>query len=220
MLQGNLREALKFYDTFNMVDFDKKIMEPKTARHIAVKAAVFPFNKLPGSDLILGPEMKSTGEVMGISDTFGTSFAKSQFATKNDIPLGGKLFLSLTEIDKPHAGEIGAMFVELGFEIVATSGTHAALEAAGVAATKVLKISEGRPNIDDMIRNEEIALAVNTSDNKSSKDDAKTIRQSVLANHIPYFTTIAAARATAMAIQELKSSDKSMEPKALQDYLA
>jgi carbamoyl-phosphate synthase large subunit len=220
MLQGNLREALRFYDTFNMVDFDKKIMEPKTARHIAVKEAVFPFNKLPGSDLILGPEMKSTGEVMGISDTFGTSFAKSQFATKNDIPLGGKLFLSLTEIDKPYAGEIGAMFVELGFEIVATSGTHAALEAAGVAATKVLKISDGRPNIDDMIRNEEIALAVNTSDNKSSKDDAKTIRQSVLTNHVPYFTTIAAARATAMAIQELKSSDKSMEPKALQDYLA
>jgi carbamoyl-phosphate synthase large subunit len=219
MLQGNLREALKFYDTFNMVDFDKKIMEPKLQNHIAVKEAVFPFNKLPGSDLILGPEMKSTGEVMGISATFGTSFAKSQFATKNDIPLSGKLFLSLTEIDKPHAGEIGRMFVELGFEIVATSGTHAALEAAGVAATKVLKISEGRPNIDDMIRNEEIALAINTSDNKSSKSDAKIIRQSVLANHVPYFTTIAAARATAMAIRELKESNTAMEPKALQDYL-
>jgi carbamoyl-phosphate synthase large subunit len=219
MLQGDLREALKFYDTFNMVDFDKKILEPRLKGHIAVKEAVFPFSKLPGSDLILGPEMKSTGEVMGISDTFGTSFAKSQFATQNDIPLEGKLFLSLTEIDKPHAGEIGAMFVELGFEIVATSGTHAALEAADVAATKVLKISEGRPNIDDMIRNEEIALAINTSDNKSSKDDAKTIRQSVLTNHVPYFTTIAAARATAMAIKELKTSDESMEPKALQDYL-
>jgi carbamoyl-phosphate synthase large subunit len=220
MVQGDLREALSFYDTFNMVNFDKKIMEPKLTGHVAVKEAVFPFNKLPGSDLILGPEMKSTGEVMGISDTFGTSFAKSQFATKNDIPLSGKLFLSLTENDKPHAGEIGQMFAELGFEIVATSGTHTALTDAGVPAEKVLKISEGRPNIDDMIRNEEIALAINTSDNKAAKSDARIIRQSVLANHVPYFTTIAAARATAMAVRELKEQNHAMEPKALQDYLS
>jgi carbamoyl-phosphate synthase large subunit len=219
MLQGDLREALRFYDTFGMVDFDKKIMEPRLKSHVAVKEAVFPFNKLPGSDLILGPEMKSTGEVMGISETFGTSFAKSQFATHNDIPLGGKLFLSLTEVDKPHAGEIGRMFAELGFEIVATSGTPAALEAAGVAATKVLKISEGRPNIDDMIRNQEIALAINTSDNKAAKSDARIIRQSVLVNRVPYFTTVAAARATAMAIRELAANNNTLEPKALQDYL-
>ena len=219
MVQGDLKEALRFYDTFDMVDFDKKIMEPKLRDHVAVKEAVFPFNKLPGSDLILGPEMKSTGEVMGISATFGTSFAKSQFATKNDIPLSGTLFLSLTGIDKPHAGEIGKMFTDLGFEIVATSGTHAALETAGVAATKVLKISEGRPNIDDMIRNGQIALAINTSDNVASKNDAKIIRQSVLSNHIPYFTTIAAARATAMAIREIKGHETVLEPKALQEYL-
>ncbi len=219
MIQGDLKEALKYYDTFGVVDFDRKIMEPRLKNHIAVKEAVFPFNKLPGSDLILGPEMKSTGEVMGISQTFGTSFAKSQFATKNNIPLSGKLFISLTEIDKPYAGEIGRAFVELGFEIVATAGTHAALESAGVEAQKVLKISEGRPNIDDMIRNEEIALAINTSDNKSSKSDAKVIRQSVLANNVPYFTTIAAARATLMAIRELKEQNNALEPKALQDYL-
>ncbi len=220
MIQGNLREALKFYDTFGVVDFDKKIMEPTLKNHIAVKEAVFPFNKLPGSDLILGPEMKSTGEVMGISSNFGMSFAKSQFASKNDIPLEGKIFISLTEIDKPHAGEIGKMFVDLGFELVATSGTHKALQDAGVASTKVLKISEGRPNIDDMIRNEEIAIAINTSDNSSSKSDAKTIRQSVLANHVAYFTTIAAARATAEAIRELKEQKGIIEPKALQDYLS
>ncbi len=220
MVQGDLREALRFYDTFRMVDFDKKIMEPRLKGHVAVKEAVFPFNKLPGSDLILGPEMKSTGEVMGISDTFGASFAKSQFATKNDIPLSGTLFLSLTEVDKPHAGEIGKMFTELGFAIVATAGTHAALTEAGVAAQKVLKISEGRPNIDDMIRNEEIALAVNTSDNKSSKSDAKIIRQAVLSNHVPYCTTVAAARATALAIRELKAQRDALEPKALQDYLS
>ncbi len=161
MVQGDLKEALKFYDTFNVVNFDKKIMEPNLKGHVAVKEAVFPFNKLPGSDLILGPEMKSTGEVMGISDNFGMSFAKSQFASQNNIPLEGKLFISLTENDKEHAGEVGKMFVDLGFEIVATSGTHAALQGAGVASTKVLKISEGRPNIDDMIRNEEIAIAIN-----------------------------------------------------------
>ncbi len=220
MVQGDLKEALKFYDTFKVVNFDKKIMEPTLRHHVAVKEAVFPFNKLPGSDLILGPEMKSTGEVMGISENFGMSFAKSQFASKNNIPLEGKLFLSLTEIDKPLAGEIGKMFVDLGFEIVATSGTHAALEAAGVPSTKVLKISEGRPNIDDMIKNEEIALAINTSDNKASKADAKTIRQSVLANNVAYFTTIAAARATALAIKELKREDGCLDPKALQDYLS
>ena len=220
MLQGNLKEALKFYDTFNVVNFEKKIMEPNLKGHVAVKEAVFPFNKLPGSDLILGPEMKSTGEVMGISETFGMSFAKSQFASKNNIPLEGKLFISLTENDKQYAGEVGKMFTDLGFEIVATSGTHAALQEAGVPSTKVLKISEGRPNIDDMIKNEEIALAINTSDNKASKDDAKTIRQSVLANHVAYFTTLAAAKATAAAIKELKATSGELEPKALQDYLS
>ncbi|MEA3419928.1 MAG: carbamoyl-phosphate synthase large subunit [Campylobacterota bacterium] len=220
MLQSDLKEALKYYDVFNIVNFDKKIMEPVLKGHIAVKEAVFPFNKLPGSDLILGPEMKSTGEVMGISDTFGMSFAKSQFASKNNIPLEGKLFISLTENDKSQAGEVGKMFTDLGFEIVATSGTHTALQAAGVESTKVLKISEGRPNIDDMIRNEEISLAINTSDNKASKDDAKTIRQSVLSNNVAYFTTIAAARATALAIKELKAMDGTLEPKALQDYLS
>ena len=220
MIQGDLKEALKFYDTFNVVNFDKKIMEPTLKSHVAVKEAVFPFNKLPGSDLILGPEMKSTGEVMGISNTFGMSFAKSQFASKNNIPLEGKLFISLTESDKQYAGEVGKMFTDLGFEIVATSGTHTALQDAGVASTKVLKISEGRPNIDDMIRNEEIALAINTSDNAGSKTDAKTIRQSVLSNNVAYFTTIAAAKATALAIKELKAIGGELQPKALQDYLA
>jgi carbamoyl-phosphate synthase large subunit len=220
MIQGNLKEALKFYDTFNVVNFDKAIMEPNLKNHVAVKEAVFPFNKLPGSDLILGPEMKSTGEVMGISDNFGMSFAKSQFASKNNIPLKGKLFISLADAHKGEAGSIGKMFSHLGFDIVATKGTHDALEKAGVNSTQVFKISEGRPNIDDMIKNEEIAIAINTSSNSMSKTDAKTIRQSVLSNNIAYFTTIAAAKATAMAITELKRSNGIIEPKALQDYLA
>ncbi len=137
MLQGDLKEALEFYDTFGLVNFNKRILEPNLKSHIAVKEAVFPFNKLTGSDLLLGPEMKSTGEVMGISDNFGLSFAKSQFASKNNIPLSGTLFLSLADIDKAHVGQIGREFVELGFNIVATTGTHKELEKAGVDAKRV-----------------------------------------------------------------------------------
>jgi len=219
MIQGDLREALKYYDTFNVVNFDKKIMEPNLKGHVAVKEAVFPFNKLPGADLLLGPEMKSTGEVMGISDNFGMSFAKSQFAAKNNIPLEGKIFMSLSKNDKVSVPEIGKSFVDLGFEIYATAGTHKVLEEAGVASNKVLKISEGRPNIDDMIKNNEIALAINTSADAGSKIDGQTIRQSVLKANVAYFTTVAAAKATALAIGELKNSNGELEPKALQDYL-
>jgi carbamoyl-phosphate synthase large subunit len=163
--------------------------------------------------------MKSTGEVMGISDNFGMSFAKSQFAAKNNIPLEGKIFMSLAKNDKIHVAEIGQSFVDLGFEIYATNGTHTTLEEAGVASHKVLKISEGRPNIDDMIKNNEIALAINTSADAGSKIDGQTIRQSVLRANVAYFTTVAAARATALAINELKNSNGELEPKALQDYL-
>ncbi len=219
MIQGNLKEALKFYDTFGVVNFDKKILEPNLKNHIAVKEAVFPFNKLTGSDLLLGPEMKSTGEVMGISDNFGMSFAKSQFASKNNIPLEGKIFISLADIDKHFLGELGREFIDLGFELVATAGTHNALKSAGIISSKVLKISEGRPNIDDMIKNGEIALAINTSEDQGSKVDGRTIRQSVLRENIAYFTTIAAAKATALAIRKLKTSNGELEPKALQDYL-
>ncbi len=219
MIQGDLRESLKFYDTFNIVNFDKKIMEPNLKNHVAVKEAVFPFNKLPGADLLLGPEMKSTGEVMGISNNFGMSFAKSQFAAKNNIPLEGKIFMSLAKNDKVHLGELGKSFVDLGFEIYATRGTHRTLEEAGVASNKVLKISEGRPNIDDMIKNNEIVLAINSSADAGSKIDGQTIRQSVLRANVAYFTTVAGARATALAIKELKASGGELEPKALQDYL-
>ncbi len=219
MLQGNLKEALKFYDKFSVVNFDKKILEPNLKGHIAVKEAVFPFNKLTGSDLLLGPEMKSTGEVMGISDNFGMSFAKSQFASKNNIPLSGKIFISLADMDKKFVGEIGRDFIDLGFEIVATIGTHRALEMANVSSTKVLKISEGRPNIDDMIKNGEIVLAINTSEDQGSKIDGVTIRHSVLRENIAYSTTIAGAKATILAIRELKRLNGKLEPKALQDYL-
>jgi len=219
MVEGNLREALKFYDTFKVVDFDSSPMKPRLKNHVAVKEAVFPFNKLPGSDLILGPEMKSTGEVMGISKDFGMSFAKSQFASKNIIPTTGTVFISLTSNDKEYAKEIGTMYKELGFKIVATRGTHQALKDSGIESELVLKLSEGRPNIDDSIKNGEIAIVINTSDNNASKSDARKIRQSVLANNVAYFTTIAAARAAALAVKALKENGGTIEPNAIQDYL-
>jgi carbamoyl-phosphate synthase large subunit len=215
--EGVLKEALSFYDRHNIVAFDGNVYKPQLKNHIAVKEAVFPFNKLPGADLILGPEMKSTGEVMGISSSFGESFAKSQEACKNILPKGGKVFISLTEIDKEFAGEIAKDLVDLGFEIVATRGTYKAISDAGVKAELVLKISEGRPNIVDLVKNGEISLAINTSDNKASKEDAKIIRQEVLAEGIPYFTTIAAVKAAIESVKFLQQNE--FDVKSLQEYL-
>ncbi len=218
MYQGNLREALAFYDKFDVVREGNGILKPKKFDHVAVKEAVFPFNKLQGADLILGPEMKSTGEVMGISRNFPASFAKSQIASANVLPKSGSVFISLVDIDKSFAKEIGTKFEALGFKVIATGGTHKALRDAGVDAEFVYKISEGRPNIEDKLKNGDIALVINTSDAKSSKDDAKKIRQAVLRFKIPYFTTVAAAAAATTAIEYIQ--DKSaLEPRALQDYL-
>jgi len=211
-----LQEALGFYDKFSVVTFDGNVFKPKFKGHIAVKEAVFPFNKLPGADLILGPEMKSTGEVMGISESFGESFAKSQAACKNFLPIQGKVFISLTNIDKEFAPDLASALKKLGFEIAATSGTYKVISEAGIECERVLKISEGRPNIVDMIKNEEIALVINTSDNKASKDDAKIIRREVLNQGIPYFTTIAAAFAAVEAIEFLQTSEEKV--KSIQDY--
>ena len=161
--------------------------------------------------------MKSTGEVMGISSSFGESFAKAQEACKNILPTKGKVFISLTDLDKEFAPIIAKKLKNLGFDIVATSGTYKVIKDAGIECEKVLKVSEGRPNIIDMIKNEEIALVINTSDNKASKDDAKIIRQEVLAEGVPYFTTIAAVKAAIESIKFLQNSQ--IDVKSLQDYL-
>ncbi len=219
MYKGDLKEALEFYDKSGVVFEENGILKPHTKDHISVKEAVFPFNKLSGADLILGPEMKSTGEVMGISENFAKSFAKGQFSSGNILPTNGTLFISLSDIDKEFAGEIGKGFETLGFKIIATGGTHKALKDAGVEAEVVLKISEGRPNIQDLMKNGEVALMINTSDNKSSKSDAKDIRREVIKLNIPYFTTIAAAKVALGAIKELQESDI-FYPKALQEYLS
>ena len=211
-----LQEALNFYDKFKVVESDGNVFKPKMREHIAVKEAVFPFNKLPGADLILGPEMKSTGEVMGISSSFGESFAKAQESAKNFLPTSGKVFISLTDLDKEFAPGLAKELKNIGFNIVATAGTYNIIKKAGIECEKVLKISEGRPNVVDMIKNEEIALVINTSDNKSSKDDAKIIRREVLNHSIPYFTTIAAAKAAVEAIEFIQENEKSVN--SIQNY--
>ncbi|NOQ32003.1 MAG: carbamoyl-phosphate synthase large subunit [Helicobacteraceae bacterium] len=219
MVGESLRDSLKFYDNYNIVMEEDGILKPRLKDHVSVKEAVFPFNKLYGADLVLSPEMKSTGEVMGISSNFGISFAKSQMAAGNIIPTSGKCFLSFTDTDKASAAEIAKGLVESGFSIVATKGTQRIIEEAGIACESVLKISEGRPNIEDIMKNDEITMAINTSDNDTAKKDAVLIRQVVLRKAIPYFTTLAAARATILALDEMKK-DSWNAPKAIQDFLA
>ena len=218
MWQGDLKEALDFYGAFCEVVQNDGIYEPKLHHHIAIKESVFPFNKL-GAEIILGPEMRSSGEVMGISQDLGLSFAKSQIACKNALPSSGMLFLSLCDKHKAYAPELARDFIEHGFEICATAGTYEVLELAGIKAQKIFKVSEARPNITDMMANGQIALAINTSDNKSSKEDTRLIRMQVLKNSIPYFTTIEEARVAIKALESMKS--KSVHsPCALQDFLA
>jgi carbamoyl-phosphate synthase large subunit len=213
-----LRDALAVYDK-NIVQEGNGVLKPKLKGHVAVKEAVFPFNKLSGADLLLSPEMKSTGEVMGISDNFGMAFAKSQSAAKNDLPKAGKVFISLCDLDKEFAPSIAKGLSENGFTIVATGGTHKAISEAGIDCEKVLKVSEGRPNITDLLANGDIAMAINTSEAKeSSKDDGKEIRRSVLKMNVPYFTTVAAGLASVEAIKVLKTNDVST-PKSIQEFL-
>ena len=218
MVGETLRSALDHYDKYDIVQDVNGLLKPKLKGHVSVKEAVFPFHKLYGADLVLSPEMKSTGEVMGISSNFGVSFAKAQLAAGNKIPTGGTCFLSFVDTDKQHAAEIGAGLVKHGFKLVATKGTQSILEAAGIPCERVLKISEGRPNIEDSMKNDEIAMAINTSDNNTSKKDAVVIRQEVLKRNIPYFTTLSAARATILALDEMVD-DSWSNPMALQDFL-
>jgi len=220
MMGEKLRDSLAYYDKYKIVEEANGLLKPKLKSHISVKEAVFPFHKLYGADLVLSPEMKSTGEVMGISDNFGISFAKAQMAAGNKIPQEGTCFLSFIDMDKKHAAEIAGGLHRHGFELVATKGTQAVIEAAGIPCKRVLKISEGRPNIEDSMKNDEIAMAINTSDNNTSKKDAVVIRQEVLKRNIPYFTTLSAARATILALDEKTGEDSWVSAKALQDFLA
>lgn len=218
MWGNSLRDSLKVYDK-NIVYEDNGVLKPKLKAHVAVKESVFPFNKLTGADLLLSPEMKSTGEVMGIASSFAMAFAKSQHAAKNSLPKGGKAFISLCDLDKQFASSIAKSLSENGFSILATGGTYKVISEAGIECEKVLKVSEGRPNITDLLTNGDISLAINTSGEQgSSKDDGKEIRRAVLRMNVPYFTTVAAANAASEAIKELKTQDISA-PKSIQEFL-
>lgn len=218
MVNGDLKSALARYDRFQKIEFKDGLYKPKTSKHIAVKESVFPFNKLSGAVMVLGPEMRSTGEVMGISESFGLSFAKSQLACKNSLPTSGKVFISLRSLDKPQAVSLARDLQSFGFELCATKGTAEILQKAEISCEEALKISEGRPNIGDMLANGEIALAINTSDEASSKDDTDKIRTQVLRNNVPYFTTLEAARVAVCAMSEIKSQNPNIA-RAVQDYL-
>lgn len=218
MWQGNLRESLKFYDTFKVVEEKNGILRAKKPKHISVKSVVFPFAKLNGSDLELGPEMRSTGEVMGISKDFENSYAKSQLASSNFLPENGNVFLSLREQDKKYAVDLASEYIKLGFKIIATSGTFKILQEAGLECEFVHKISEGRPNVEDKFKNSQIQLAINTSDEHSFKGDTKKIRANILRFKTPYFTNLRAAYAGAKAIKAIQNKS-CLEVKSLQEYL-
>ena len=188
----------------------KEIIPP----HFSVKEAVFPFVKFPGVDTVLGPEMKSTGEVMGVGETFGEAFDKSQLGAGAVIPQKGKVFISVRDADKATAVEVATYLANKGFTILATKGTAELIQQSGVTVTEVKKVKEGQPHIVDLIINGEVDLIVNTTSGKQSLKDSYTIRRQALVHSVTYYTTIAAAKA-ACAAHESMSGDKTV--RRLQD---
>ena len=185
--------------------------------HVSVKEAVLPFDKFPGADTLLGPEMRSTGEVMGLDVAFDRAYAKAQIAAGQRIPLRGTVFVSVRDADKAGAVAVARRFSELGFKVVSTGGTAAALAAAGVAVEKVLKIHEGRPHVGDLLRNGDIAmLVISSSGDGLDLEDGRSIRRLALGLKVPLVTTMAGAAATAQAIAGMQR--EKLQVKALQDY--
>ena len=186
--------------------------------HIAVKESVFPFARFPGVDTVLGPEMRSTGEVMGLDTDFATAFAKSQLGGGTFLPDSGKAFISVREGDKQRALVPAKRLVDLGFEIIATRGTAQFLADNGIAVTPVNKVMEGRPHIVDTMKNNEVTLVVNTTEGEKSLADSKSIRRTALMMKIPYYTTLAGAEAAVAAIAATRAGP--MQVRSLQDYAA
>jgi carbamoyl-phosphate synthase large subunit len=184
--------------------------------HISCKESVFPFDRFSGVDTILGPEMKSTGEVMGIDSSFGLAFAKSQLAAGQTLPLSGTVFVSVKGEDKMALLEIVFSLYDLRFKIVATRGTAAFLSQHGLSIQRVNKVREGRPHVVDMIKNGQIDLVINTTNNKKAVSESYAIRRAALIFNIPYTTTLAGARATALAIKAI--IEGKLEVKTIQEY--
>lgn len=198
--------------TLKELNFTKEII-PK---HISVKEAVFPFLKFPGVDTILGPEMRSTGEVMGIDEDFGSAFAKAQIAASNPVPLSGTVFISVRDDDKDKAVEVSRNLTGLGFKIIATKGTLEYLKKNNVEAELVHKVSEGRPHSVDKIKSNEIDMIVNTSFGEISTADSFSMRRASIDHNVPYFTTMSAALAASEGIKAIK--EKGLNVKTIQEY--
>ena len=183
--------------------------------YYSVKEAVFPFNKFPAVDPILGPEMKSTGEVMGLGDTFAEAYAKAQLGAGEKLPTSGKAFVSVRDADKTGVVAVARKLLDLGFELVATRGTYKVITDAGMSAVMVNKVKEGRPHTVDLLKNDEIALIVNTTEGRRSIADSSAIRRTALAKKVFCTTTLAGADAVCEAIKEGKN--KTREVRRLQD---
>ncbi len=194
-------------------------LKEKKFAHYGVKEAVFPFNMFPEVDPVLGPEMRSTGEVLGISSDFGEAFYKAQEATQTKLPLSGSVLISINDRDKAELETVARGFHECGFEIYATSGTYTAITKLGIPAKKVSKIAEGRPNVLDVITNREVSVIVNTPIGKKGATDDSYIRKAAIKSKIPYITTMAAAKATVEGIRDAKRAGK-LPVKSLQEYHA
>jgi carbamoyl-phosphate synthase large subunit len=184
--------------------------------HLSVKEAVFPFSKFPGVDTLLGPEMKSTGEVMGIDSSFGAAFAKSQIAAGNPLPLAGTVFISVRDADKPRALAIAQRLRRAGFQLLATRGTAAYLSAHGLEVEAINKVAEGSPHCVDAIRAGKVAMVINTPQGFGPQQDSFSIRRSALECRVAYFTTIAGAEAAVEAVEILQRQALGVRP--LQDH--
>ena len=206
--------AAKVMAGASLKDFD---LIPAGEDHIAVKEAVFPFARFPGVDTLLGPEMRSTGEVMGLDRQFSLAFAKSQLAAGEKLPVEGRIFISVKADDKERILKAAKELSQLGFDIVATGGTQRFLESHGITATKINKVLEGRPHIVDAIQNGEIHMVINTTQGSKAVSDSRSLRRAALMNKIPYYTTHAEASAAVEAISVLCQGPLDVRP--LQNYL-
>lgn len=193
-------------------------LKQEKLQHVGVKEAVFPFARFPGVDVLLGPEMRSTGEVIGLDRSFDVAFAKSQLGAGSKVPVKGTLFVSVRDEDKPRILASVAMLAELGFQIVATGGTLRLLQENGIRASKINKVLEGRPHVVDAIKNGEIQLVFNTTDGPQALADSRSLRRAALLHKVPYYTTLAGAIAAAEGIKAYCSGD--LEVRSLQSYFA
>ena len=191
-------------------------LKAETLGHVAVKEAVFPFARFPGVDTVLGPEMRSTGEVIGLARSFDLAFAKSQLGAGTAVPVKGTVFVSVKDADKERVADTIRVLAGLGFQVQATGGTCRSLRAAGIAATKVNKVSEGRPHVVDAIKNGGIQLVVNTTEGRRALSDSRDLRRAALLHKVPYYTTLAGAAAATRGIGGYIAGD--LEVRALQDY--